>query len=141
MIRPAPRPAPQPAPQPQPQPPAPQPQPQPQPPAPQPEKEKTVDKCASDKKETNVLEYLVKHPIAPLAGAVLLLGSMFSDEPQPPTIPPNLPPDVAATWQMIYAQNLARFQKRMQLWETVGKVLLGYADTQAVLAALPKKAA
>ena len=98
-----------------------------------------MDKCAPDKKDTNVLEYLVKHPIAPLAGAFVLLGSVLADEPAPPTVPPNLPPEVAASWQMIYAQNVARFQKRMQLWEIVGKALLGYGEVNAVLAALPAK--
>jgi hypothetical protein len=88
-----------------------------------------------------VLEYLVKHPIAPLVGGFILVGSMLADEPQPPTIPANLPDDVGKTWQMIYAQNLARYQKRMQLWETVGKALLGYGEVNAVLAALPPKKA
>ena len=41
---------------------------------------------------------------------------------------------------MIYSQNLQRFVRRMGLWENVGKLLLGYVDTNAVLAALPKKA-
>ena len=46
-----------------------------------------MDKCASkDKEHGNVLEYLMKHPIAPLAGAVVLLGSMMADEPVPPQI-------------------------------------------------------
>jgi hypothetical protein len=123
--------------------PSPQPQPQPPKPAPQPEKEKPVEKCTAmtPHKDPNVLEYLVKHPVAPLVGGFVLLGSMLADEPAPPEIPDDLPEPIAKKWQMIYAQNLARFQKRMQLWETVGKVLLGYADSQAVLAALPKKAA
>jgi hypothetical protein len=39
---------------------------------------------------TNVLEYLMKHLLAPLAGAVVLLGSMMADEPVPPQIPEGL---------------------------------------------------
>lgn len=141
-----PSPGPRPTPRPVPQPPRPAPSPPPPPPlpvkpAPQPEKEKPVEKCtAMTHKEPNVLEYLVKHPVAPLVGGFVLLGSLLADEPVPPEIPDELPEPIAKKWQMIYAQNLARFQKRMQLWETVGKVLLGYADTQSVLAALPKKA-
>lgn len=125
------------------QPPRPAPQPQPQPPAVlpvpvQPGKEK----CSLEtKKDPNVLEYLVKHPVAPLVGGFVLLGSMLADEPLPPEIPEGLPEPVAKKWMMIYSQNLQRFQRRMALWENVGKVLLGYADTNAVLASLPAKKA
>ncbi|HEY2747321.1 MAG TPA: hypothetical protein VGL86_22015 [Polyangia bacterium] len=126
-------------PRPQPARPAPTPQPQPAKPA-QPEKEKSVDKCASkDKEHTNVLEYLMKHPIAPLAGAVVLLGSMMADEPVPPSIPDGLPEPIQKQWLMIYNQNQQRFQRRMQIWDTVGKALLGYSDTNAILAALPAR--
>lgn len=90
-------------------------------------------------KEANVLEYLMKHPVAPVVGGFLLLSTQLTEEPLPPTIPPELPDAVAKQWQMIYAQNLQRFQRRMTLWENVGKLLLGYADTNAVLAALPPK--
>jgi hypothetical protein len=116
--------------------PAPQPQPQPQPPATVPEKKE----CSMmEKKDPNVLEYLMKHPVAPLLGGVMLLGSQFVEEPAPPQIPDELPEAVGKQWQMIYSQNLQRFQRRMALWENVGKLLLGYADTNAVLAALPAK--
>jgi hypothetical protein len=121
----------------------PRPQPQPSKPA-VPEKEMPVEKCLTVKekeKDKNVLEYLVKHPVAPLVGGFVLLGSLLADEPQPPEIPDDLPEPIAKKWQMIYSQNLARFQKRMQLWETVGTMLLGYADSNAVLAALPGKRA
>ena len=98
------------------------------------------NKCASkDKEHTNVLEYLMKHPIAPLAGAVVLLGSMMADEPTPPQIPDGLPEPVQKQWLMIYNQNQQRFQRRMQIWDTVGKALLGYSDTNAILAALPAR--
>jgi len=117
--------------------PAPQPQPQPQPPAPQPEKKE----CSMEKKEATVMEYLVKHPVAPLLGGFMLLGAQLAEEPVPPQIPDDLPEVVAKQWQMVYAQNLQRFQRRMGIWENVGKLLLGYADTNAVLAALPAKRA
>jgi hypothetical protein len=106
----------------------------------QPEKEHSVDKCASkDKEHTNVLEYLMKHPIAPLAGAVVLLGSMMADEPTPPQIPDGLPEPVQKQWLMVYNQNQQRFQRRMQIWDTVGKALIGYSDTNSILAALPAR--
>jgi hypothetical protein len=110
----------------------------PQSPAPKPEKE---SKGMEKEKPQNVLEYLVKHPVAPLVGGFVLVGSMLADEPQPPQIPAELPEPVAKQWQMIYAQNLERFRRRMALFETIGTVLLGYADTNAVLAALPAKKA
>jgi hypothetical protein len=109
----------------------------------QPEKEHHVEnKCASkDKEHNNVLEYLMKHPVAPLAGAVVLLGSMMADEPVPPQIPNELPEPIQKQWLMIYNQNQQRFQRRMQIWDTVGKALLGYSDTNAILAALPARKA
>lgn len=131
-----PRPAPTPAPS-RPAPPAPAPQ--PPKPAPQPEKEKHVDKCSKDVKDKNVLEYLVKHPIAPLAGALVLVGSMLADEPAPPQIPDGLPEPIQKQWLMIYNQNQQRFARRQQIWDLVGKTLLGYSDTSAILAALPPR--
>ena len=87
-------------------------------------------------KDPNVLEYLVKHPIAPLVGGFLVIGSMMADEPTPPQIPEGLPEPVAKQWQMIYAQNLQRFQRRQAMWETAGKVLLGYAEANAIVSAV-----
>lgn len=85
----------------------------------------------------NVLDYLVKHPVAPLAGAILIVGSMLTEEPVPPQIPAELPEQTAKQWQMIYAQNLQRFQRRSQMLESIGRTLLGYSEANAVLAALP----
>jgi hypothetical protein len=119
---------------------APQPQPQPPKPAPPPEKDKAMEKCGSSKeKEKNVLEYLVKHPIAPLLGGFVLIGSMLADEPTPPQIPDGLPEGIQKQWLMIYSQNQQRFARRQQIWDLVGKTLLGYADTNAILAALPPR--
>ena len=117
----------------------------PQPVAPSPSPASPPSTCPNaketplDKHDPNVLEYLMKHPVAPVVGGFLLLSAQLTEEPLPPTIPPELPEATAKQWQMIYAQNLQRFQRRMALWENVGKVLLGYADTNAVLAALPPK--
>jgi hypothetical protein len=108
----------------------------PQQPAIPPEKE-----CSVNQKDQNALEYLVKHPVAPLVGGFVLLGSLMADEPAPPTIPDGLPEATAKQWQMIYAQNLARFERRMALWENLGKVLLGYTEINTILAALPPKRA
>ena len=90
---------------------------------------------------TGVLGHWRKGNVDPLLGGVMLLGSQIVEEPAPPQIPDELPERAAKEWQMIYSQNLQRVQRRMALWENVGKLLLGYADTSAVLAALPKKAA
>jgi hypothetical protein len=119
------------------QPQRPQSQPQPQTPTVVSEKKE----CPVEKKDQNVLEYLTKHPIAPLLGGFMLLGTQFAEEPVPPTIPDDLPEATAKQWMMIYSQNLQRFQRRMTLFENIGKLLLGYADTNAVMAALPPKKA
>ena len=105
--------------------------------------EKHMDKCSSKEsaKDKNVLEYLMKHPIAPLAGALVLVGSMLADEPAPPQIPDGLPEATQKQWLMIYAQNQQRFARRQQIWDTVGKTLLGYSDTNAILAMLPARKA
>jgi hypothetical protein len=42
---------------------------------------------------------------------------------------------------MIFNQNQQRFARRMELYENLGNVLLGYASTAAVLRALPPKKA
>jgi hypothetical protein len=119
------------------QPTRPQVQPQPQP-APKPATKEKAMPC-SNQKDPNVLQYLVQHPIAPLAGAFVLVGSMLAEEPLPPQIPEELPEVIQKQWQMIYSQNLERFRRRMALWETIGTTLLGYADSNALLAALPAK--
>ena len=130
-----------------PQPPAPAPRPMPMPvpvpvpvsqqPARQPEKEmKTVET-----KKPNALDALIKHPVAPVLGGLLVLVAQFTEAPVPPTIPNDLPDPTAKQWQMIYAQNQQAFQRRMELYNTLGLVLLGYASTQTVLDALPAKRA
>ena len=113
------------------------PRPMPQPPAAPDRKDMTVEKD-KDKKLTP-LESLMKHPVAPVVGGLLLLASHFTEEPQPPTIPADLPDATAKQWQMIYAQNQQRFQRRMDMYQQVGLVMLGYASTQTVLDALPPK--
>ena len=90
-------------------------------------------------KKPNALDALVKHPVAPVVGGILVLASYFTDEPKPPEIPHDLPEPTAKQWQMIYQQNLQRYERRMELLQTIGLALLGYASTQAVLDALPPK--
>jgi hypothetical protein len=104
-----------------------------------PHQEETKE-CAVEKKKPNsMLDALVKHPIAPVVGGLLIIGAHFADEPQPPTIPDDLPESVAKQWQMIFSQNQQRFQRRMELYENLGMVLLGYASAQTVIEALPSK--
>lgn len=100
-----------------------------------------IEKCDAEKKPSSVLETLVKHPVAPVLGGVLLLAAHFTDEPQPPTIPIDLPEPVAKQWQMIFNQNQQRFQRRMEMYENLGMVLLGYTEARAIFDLLPKKAA
>jgi hypothetical protein len=97
--------------------------------------------CAVEKtkKPNSMLDALVKHPIAPVVGGLLIIGAHFADEPSPPTIPDDLPEAVAKQWQMIFSQNQQRFQRRMELYENLGMVLLGYASAQTVIEALPSK--
>ena len=95
------------------------------------------------KSSNTIIDSLVKHPVAPVIGGILLLASNFTDEPQPPQITQDLPETLAKQWQMIFNQNQQRFQRRMALYEQLGMVLLGYSSTQAVIDMLPaaKKAA
>src|SRR5262249_51198865 len=82
----APRPAPQPRPSPAPRPMPFRPQPTPQPPAPQPTPQPPAPK--PPEKETdmnkNMLDALIKHPVAPVIGGLLLVASHLTDEPTPP---------------------------------------------------------
>ena len=89
-----------------------------------------------DKKKTP-LELLLKHPVAPVVGGVLVAAGYLTDEPQPPTIPDGLPESTAKQWMMIYNQNQQRFQRRMDLYKDVGMVLLGYASAQTIMDAFP----
>ena len=114
------------------------PQPRPQPPAPRaPVKQEELMSC--EKKPGNVLDSLIKHPVAPVLGGVLLLASHLTEEPQPPTITADVPDPIAKQWQMIFNQNQQRFQRRMEMYQSLGMVLLGYAEGRALLDALPQK--
>ncbi len=110
--------------------------PAPVPPAVPERKEPAVEK---EKKALTPLDSLMKHPIAPVIGGILMLASYLTEEPQPPTLPDGLPEPLAKQWQMTFNQNQQRFQRRMDLYQHVGMVLLGYASTQTVLDALPPK--
>lgn len=113
-------------------------QPRPQPPA-QRAPQKMEERMTCEKHRGNVIDSLIKHPVAPVLGGVLLLASHFTEEPQPPTIPTDLPEPIAKQWQMVFNQNQQRFQRRMALYENLGMVLLGYAEARALLDALPMK--
>jgi hypothetical protein len=102
-----------------------------------PENKENVMSC--EKSKGNVIDSLIKHPVAPVLGGVLLLASHLTDEPQPPTIPSDLPDPIAKQWMMIYNQNQQRFQRRMEMYQNIGMVLLGYAEAQALIGALPAK--
>jgi hypothetical protein len=137
----APPPRPQPAPvRPQPAPARPAPQPQPQlKPAPKLVKEEVI--VMESKKPHNVLEDLMKHPVAPVLGGLLMLAGYVTDEPAPPTIPDGLPEATAKQWQMIYAQNMQRFQRRMDIYRDLGMVLLGYAGSRSIVDVLDSRRA
>jgi hypothetical protein len=83
------------------------------------------------------LESLIKHPVAPVVGGVLVAAAYLTDEPVPPTFPAGLPEATAQQWQMVYNQNQQRFQRRMDLYKDLGMVLLGYSSAQTILDALP----
>ena len=70
---------------------------------------------------------------------MLLLAAYLTDAPQPPTIPADLPDATRAQWQMIFNQNQQTFQRRMDLYEQLGMLLLGYSEARAVLDALPPR--
>ena len=106
-------------------------------PATQPEKPKVV--FMREQKPASMMEYIMKHPIAPALGAVLWAISQFTDEPTAPTVPADLPDQLKAQWQMVFAQNQQKFQRRMALFEKAGEVLLGYASVNTILDAVQRK--
>ena len=85
----------------------------------------------------NALEALIKHPVAPAIGGFLIVAALLTDEPALPEIPAELPEAVQKRWQMIYQQNLERFRRRMDAFQVIGQVLLGFATSDAILRALP----
>jgi hypothetical protein len=122
---------------PAPQPPPPQPAPIQQQPMQQPAPSLQVvvkeEQTNMEKTPKTILEDLVKHPVAPVLGGLLVIAGYVVDEPQPPTIPDGLPEPIAKQWQMIYAQNVQRFERRMSLYRDIGMVLLGYAGTRSIV--------
>ncbi len=92
---------------------------------------------ALESKKLNPIESLMKHPIAPVLGGVLVAASYLTDEPTPPSIPDGMPEATAKQWMMVYNQNQQRFQRRMDLYKDVGMVLLGYASAQTIMDAFP----
>ena len=92
---------------------------------------------AVESKKLNPIESLMKHPIAPVLGGVLVAASYLTDEPTPPTIPDEMPEASAKQWMMVYNQNQQRFQRRMDLYKDVGMVLLGYASAETIMDVFP----
>jgi hypothetical protein len=90
------------------------------------------------KKWTNPLESLMKHPVAPVLGGVLIAAAYLTDEPQPPPMSEALPEATQKQWVMLFNQNQQRFQRRMSMYKDIGMVLLGYSSAQTILDALPK---
>lgn len=99
----------------------------------------TMEVPAMEKKPATVIDSLIQHPVAPVLGGLMLLAAHLTEEPQPPTIPENLPEQLQKQWQMVFNQNQQRFARRMEMYENIGRVLLGYSSTQAVLSALPPR--
>jgi hypothetical protein len=116
VVRPTPRPAPQPVP---------------------PTQISTIKQEVKIVEKKSPLESLIKHPVAPVVGGVLVVASYLTDEPVPPTFPAGLSEATAQQWQMVYNQNQQRFARRMELYKDMGMVLLGYSSAQTILDALP----
>ena len=90
-----------------------------------------------EKKRMAPIESLMKHPVAPVVGGLLVAASYLTNEPQPPVIPDGLPDETAQQWMMIYNQNQQRFQRRMDMFKDLGLMLLGAASAQTVIDSLP----
>lgn len=114
----APRPA-QIIPLPRPMPPAPSPA-----PAPQPYKEDHMTKCEHHHHKPTLYEGIKDHPWVPVIGLLLMIGSDFLQQPQPPVLPDGLPDNVAKQWQMIYAQNLNLYSTRKEMLDKYGGILM-----------------
>ena len=80
-----------------------------------------------------VLDDLIKHPVAPVVGGLLLVASYVTDEPTPPTIPADLPEEVQKQWQMVFSQNQQRFERRMGMFRDLATVLLGYSGARSIV--------
>jgi|GEM_PF-2552028 len=80
-----------------------------------------ISRCAPAP-EASVTNDLPKHPWLPL----LALGAQVLPElltpPQPPTMPQDLPPSVAAAWQLIFAANQQAYERRKALLDKVANV-------------------
>ena len=112
-------------------PPAPAPAPMVRAPANDNRKEMVPMQCAGSKPVTP-LEAVLKHPVAPVVGGLLVLLPQFIDPPARPTYPPGLPPETIADAQATFDENRDRFAQRMQLYRDIGMVLLGYSSVQTL---------
>ena len=87
--------------------------------------------CAGNK-PLSPLEAVLKHPVAPVVGGLLVLLPQFIDPPARPTYAPGLPPETIADAQATFDENRDRFAQRMQLYRDIGMVLLGYSSVQTL---------
>ena len=86
-----------------------------------------------EKKPQTVLEDLIKHPVAPVVGGLLMVASYITDEPTPPSIPQGLPEEMQKQWMMVFGQNQQRFERRMSMYRDLAMVLLGYSGAQTIV--------
>ena len=87
--------------------------------------------CAGNKPMTPV-EAVLKHPVAPVVGGLLVLLPQFMDPPAKPTFSAGLAPETIADAQATFDENRDRFAQRMQLYRDIGMVLLGYSSVQSL---------
>jgi hypothetical protein len=87
--------------------------------------------CGGNKPVTP-LEAVLKHPVAPVVGGLLVLLPQFIDPPGRPTYPAGMPPETIADAQATFDENRDRYAQRMQLYRDIGMVLLGYSSVQTL---------
>jgi hypothetical protein len=110
----------------------------PQPTRPQPGQAPQTALVAVEHKKMSPIDSLMKHPVAPVVGGLLVAASYLTDEPTPPTVPEGLPESTAKQWMMVYNQNQQRFSRRMDLYKELGLVLLGISSAQTIIDVMSK---
>lgn len=115
-------------------PPRPAPAPTPPAPAPQLHKEEHMHQCQHHHHKPTLYEGIKDHPWVPVIGLLLMIGSDFMQQPQPPVIPDGLPDNIGKQWQMIYSQNLQMYQTRRAQLDKYGGILLALGLGNAAVA-------
>jgi hypothetical protein len=80
--------------------------------------------CSHHHEKPSLYQGIAQHPWVPIIGALLMVGSDFMAQPQPPVIPDGLPDNVSKQWMMIYNQNLSLYQTRKAMLDKYGGILL-----------------